>query len=94
MRANETVEAACKPQSDTELTKLYLDTGIDLSTLPPICTPEELAPVIRTTVGALANERYRRVGIPFIKHGRRVRYLRADVARYLAANRTGSSGVA
>jgi hypothetical protein len=72
--------------ADAELTKLYVDTGIDLSTLPPICTPEELAPVIRSTVGALANERYRGVGIPYIKHGRRVRYLRADVARYLAAN--------
>jgi hypothetical protein len=97
MRVDETAgaaRAACKALSDTELMQLYVDTGIDLSTLPPICTPEELAPVIRTTVGALANERYRGVGIAYVKHGRRVRYLRADVARYLAANRTGSSGVA
>jgi hypothetical protein len=70
-----------------ELSKLFVDTGIDLSTLPAIMTAEDLAPVLGVTVGSLANERYRRVGIPHIKHGKRVRYLRADVARYLIANR-------
>lgn len=85
MAVNKTAVAA------DELAQLYSDTGIDLSALPPICTPEELAPVIRTTVGALANERYRRVGIPYIRHGRRIRYLRVDVARFLAANRSGEA---
>ena len=70
-----------------ELHKLYLDTGIDLSTFPTIMTSEQLAPVLGLTVGGLANDRYRHVGIPFIKHGKRVRYLRADVARYLMAHR-------
>nr|WP_232425857.1 helix-turn-helix domain-containing protein [Mycobacterium sp. JS623] len=41
-----------------------------------------------TTEAALAQDRYRRGGIPYVKFGRRVRYLRADVARYLAANRS------
>ena len=77
--------------TDTELSKLFVDTGIDLSTLQPISTPAELAPVMRTTEAALAQDRYRRRGIPYVKFGRRVRYLRADVARYLAANRNGSN---
>jgi hypothetical protein len=70
-----------------ELSRLFVDTGIDLSTLPAVMTADVLAPVLGVTVGSLANERYRRVGIPYIKHGKRVRYLRADVARYLIANR-------
>jgi hypothetical protein len=70
-----------------ELSKLFVDTGIDLSTLPAIMTADVLAPVLGVTVGSLANERYRRVGLPYVKHGKRVRYLRADVARYLIANR-------
>jgi hypothetical protein len=73
--------------TDTELSKLFVDTGIDLSTLPPVVTPPELAAVMRTTVDALAQDRYRRRGIPYVKFNRRVRYLRTDVARYLAANR-------
>ena len=59
-----------------------------MSELPPVMKPHELAPVIRTTVAALAQDRYRRVGIPYVKLGRRVRYMRADVAGHLAANRT------
>jgi hypothetical protein len=76
-----------KDITETELSKLYIDTGIDLSTLPAVMNAKVLAPVIDSTVGALANDRYRGVGIPYIKHGKRVRYLRADVARYLVANR-------
>jgi hypothetical protein len=74
--------------TDTELSKLFVDTGIDLLTLPPVITPLELAPVMRTSEAALAQDRYRRRGIPYIKYGRRVRYLRSDVARFLAANRS------
>ena len=75
--------------ADAELARLYVETGIDLSELPSIMTAAELAPVLGSTVESLANERYRRVGVPYIKHGRRIRYLRADVARYLIANRKG-----
>jgi hypothetical protein len=77
--------------AEAELAKLYADTGIDLSVLPAIATPEELAPVIRRSVGALATDRYRNVGIPYIRMGRLIRYVRADVARYLTANRQGTS---
>jgi hypothetical protein len=75
-------------RTEAELSKLFIETGIDLSMLPAVTTADELAPVLGVTVGSLANERYRRVGIPYVKHGRRVRYLRADVARYLIAHRT------
>jgi hypothetical protein len=78
---------AVKDVAEAELARLFADTGIDLSPLPPVIKPDELAPVIRTTVDALAQDRHRRVGIPYIKLGRRVRYLRADVARYLMAHR-------
>ena len=76
-----------KDLADAELRQLYADTGIDLSGLPPVIKPTELAPIIRSTVDSLAQDRYRGTGVPFIKLGRRVRYLRADVARYLTAHR-------
>jgi hypothetical protein len=84
--------AVKNPTAEAEaevMAKLLVDTGIDLSMLAPICTTQELAPVVRTSDAALAQDRYRGTGIPFIKFGRRVRYLRTDVARYLAANRSG-----
>jgi hypothetical protein len=61
--------------------------------LPPIATGPQLATVLQTTVDALAQDRYRRRGVPFVKVGGRVRYLRADVLAYLAANRV-SGGAA
>ena len=81
-----------KDITETQLSKLYVDTGIDLSVLPAVMTAEQLAPVLGVSVGALANDRYRRVGVPFTKHGKRVRYLRVDVARYLLAHRTEHTG--
>lgn len=79
--------------TENELARLFIDTGIDLSTLPAISTSRQLAPVVGTTEAALAQDRYRRCGIPYIKFGRRVRYLRADVARYLMTNRSGGDDV-
>jgi hypothetical protein len=79
--------------ADAELAKLYIETGIDLSALPAVMTARQLAPAIGVSEGSLAQDRYRRVGIPYIELGkRRIRYLRADVARYLVANRQGVSG--
>jgi hypothetical protein len=85
---------AIQDLTDTELSRLFIDTGIDLSTLPAIATARELAPVMGTTEAALAQDRYRRGGIPYVKFGRRVRYLRADVARYLLTHRMGGDGSA
>lgn len=79
--------AGVADRTDDALAELFIDTGIDLSTCPAVMDAEELAPVVNKPVGALANDRYRNVGIPYVKYGRRIRYLRVDVARYLIANR-------
>jgi hypothetical protein len=76
-----------KDAAEAELATLFAETGIDLSALQPVVKPVELATAIRSTVDALAQDRYRGVGIPYVKLGRRVRYLRIDVARHLLANR-------
>lgn len=57
--------------------------------LPPIATAAQVAAVLQTTVDSLAQDRYRRRGLPFVKIGGRVRYLRADVIAYLTGNRMG-----
>jgi hypothetical protein len=77
-----------RDKADAELLKLlYETTGIDLFDLPSIMTAAELAPAIRVTVGALSQDRFQKRGIPYIRMGSRsIRYVRADVARYLAAN--------
>lgn len=57
--------------------------------LPHVAKPEHVAAFIHTTVDALAQDRYRRRGLPWVKIGGRVRYLREDVLRFLADNRIG-----
>jgi hypothetical protein len=82
--------------AEIELSRLYAQTGIDLTSCPPVMTGAQLGPVIGFSEGALATDRYRAAAegrddiIPYIKIGRRVRYLRADVARFLIANRHSS----
>jgi hypothetical protein len=84
--------AVAEHLADVELSRLYTDTGIDLAACPPIMTAAQLGPVLGLSEGALAQDRFRGDGIPFIKMGRRVRYLRADVARYLIEKRTTRTG--
>lgn len=60
---------------------------ITLDELPPVATPKQLADLIHSTQGSLAQDRYHGRGIPFVKIGKRVRYLRDDVLAYLQANR-------
>jgi hypothetical protein len=55
--------------------------------LPPVSTPRQVSDFVQTSVDSLAQDRYRGRGIPFVKIGGRVRYLREDVLNYLAANR-------
>jgi hypothetical protein len=57
--------------------------------LPPIATATQVAAVLQTSVEALAQDRYRRRGVPWVKVGGRVRYMREDVLSYLTANRFG-----
>jgi hypothetical protein len=86
------VAARCGDMADAELAQLYNQTGVDLSALPAVMTAEELGPAIRRSVGALAQDRYRNQGIPYIKMGRGIRYARGEVARYLLANRRTTVG--
>jgi hypothetical protein len=85
--------------AEIELSKLYAETGIDLASCPPVMTAAVLGPVIGFSEGALAQNRYlanlgpRSDTIPYIKIGHRIRYLRADVARFLLANRARSKQV-
>lgn len=62
--------------------------------LPPVATAAQVAAVLQTTVDALAQDRYRRRGVPWVKVGGRVRYLRADVLNFLASNRFGGPDAA
>ena len=55
--------------------------------LPPVATPKQVSKVVQTSEASLAQDRYRGTGIPFVKIGGRVRYLRQDVLAYLTANR-------
>ena len=77
---------------DAGLAELLRQTGIDLSTLPAVMNTKQLALLLGLTPAALAQDRYRWRGIPYVKVGRRVRYLRADVCRYLIAHRSGGNG--
>lgn len=62
--------------------------------LPHIAKPEHVAAVMHTTVDALAQDRYRRRGLPWVKISGRIRYLRADVLQFLADNRFGGNDAA
>jgi hypothetical protein len=64
---------------------------IPLDVLPHIAKSAQVATVVQTTVDALAQDRYRGTGIPFIKIGNRVRYIREDVLAFLVANRFGGA---
>jgi hypothetical protein len=80
--------AVAEHLADAKLSRVYAECGIDLTICPAIMTAAQLGPVLGLSEGALAQDRYRGDGVPHIKIGRRVRYLRADVARYLIAHRT------
>lgn len=58
-----------------------------LGELPTMLTPPELAEFLRTTINSLAQDRYLGQGVPFVRHGRKVLYARADVLAYLEENR-------
>lgn len=52
-----------------------------------VITAKQLAAELHMSEAALAQDRYRGTGIPFTRVGARVRYMREDVEKYLAANR-------
>ena len=75
------------PPSTLDIVIAELDRSIPFDVLPPVATAVQVAPVIGSTVQALAQDRYLRKGMPYTTIGRRVRYLRPDVLRYLAEHR-------
>jgi hypothetical protein len=60
---------------------------LTLAELPEVAPPADVARVFHTTESALAQDRYLKRGLPYVKFGRRVRYLRADLVAYLEASR-------
>jgi hypothetical protein len=79
-------------KKESELLALYQETCVDFSELPSIMTAQQVASLLGMTVDALSQDR---VGgnpiIPYVKLGRRVRYLRSDVILFLFANRIGET---
>ncbi|POX82195.1 DNA-binding protein [Mycobacterium kansasii] len=57
--------------------------------LPPVATAKEVAKLLGTTEASLAQDRYLGRGVPYTRVGRRIRYLRSDVLKFLADNRIG-----
>ena len=64
-----------------------IDRQIPLDVLPPVSLPKQVAALIGCSEQSLTQDRYEQKGIPYTKHGSRVRYLRRDVIAFLAANR-------
>ena len=54
--------------------------------LDQLLTPPEHAKLRRTTVGALAQERFNGRGPKYIRDGRRILYRASDIRAYLDAN--------
>ncbi len=54
--------------------------------LPEVATPQETAKFVRSTTAALAQDRYLGRGLPYVKYGSRVRYLRDQVMAHLREN--------
>ncbi|WP_074413524.1 MULTISPECIES: helix-turn-helix domain-containing protein [Mycolicibacterium] len=58
-----------------------------MSELPELLTPKQLSEFIGISEASLGQDRYLGQGIPYVKVGKRVRYLKDDVLAYLQANR-------
>jgi hypothetical protein len=55
--------------------------------LPDVSTTNQLADAIQMPPHSLEQDRYLRKGIPYVRIGSRIRYLKADVLAFLTANR-------
>ncbi|KAA1248803.1 helix-turn-helix domain-containing protein [Mycobacterium simiae] len=66
-----------------------LSSAVPTHLLPPLATAKEVANLLGTTEASLAQDRYLNRGVPYTRVGRRIRYLRSDVLKFLADNRIG-----
>lgn len=57
-------------------------------------TPAQVAELLHTTTSTLAQDRYLRKGLPYVKHGARVLYRAADIDAYLDAHTVTPDGAA
>jgi len=57
-------------------------------------TPAQVAELLHTTTASLANDRYLRKGLPYVKHGSRVLYRACDIDAYLDAHTVTPGGAA
>ncbi|HEX7045929.1 MAG TPA: helix-turn-helix domain-containing protein [Burkholderiales bacterium] len=55
--------------------------------MDPLLTEQQVADLLGVSVRTLQDQRFRGVGIPFVRVGRLVRYERAVVEQYIRANR-------
>ena len=55
-------------------------------------TEIELAEILKKSVQTLRNDRFLGRGVPYIKVGRSVRYLKTDVEEYIQKNRIIPNG--
>lgn len=55
--------------------------------LPEVARDTDVAEYIAVTRASLAQDRHRRRGIPYVRIGGRIRYLRSDVLAFLNENR-------
>lgn len=62
-----------------------------MSDLPAVMTADQLGQLLGISSASLAQDRYLGKGVPFVKLGKRVRYMREDVLSYLSANRSGGA---
>lgn len=69
------------------MTAMTSNDAQQLSALPYALTPQQTAEFTGIPVAALAQDRYSHKGLPFVKIGARVRYLRDDIVEYLQQNR-------
>ncbi|ORM38168.1 DNA-binding protein [Williamsia sp. 1135] len=51
-----------------------------------LATPDEVAKHLHRTPASLAQDRYKGIGVPYVKVGRRVLYRWNDIQDYLEAN--------
>lgn len=58
-----------------------------------LLTTQQVAELVQRPRGSLEQDRTARVGIPFIKLGRLVRYLQEDVDQYLREHRVQTANV-
>lgn len=62
--------------------------------LPEVMTTKQLAALLSVGTAKLDEDRYLNRGIPYVRIGRSIRYLKADVLKFFEDNRIRTGGAA